>query len=369
MDTTSSIHVLMEVWSADLRMGATNDPLDLARYGKPFGLRTTFCGATSPEFARRAQESGATSCRYSSVPFSRRSFPHYTLKVAQALVRLKQVQPDVVHVNYVGWGPSLARAASLLRIPVVARPGPYNARNPWNRWVDAYAAIAPAHAAGLLESPLSDKVRIVGPFVSVERLEVSYVDQPLPDRIHPTNCRFLFLGQLVQRKGLDTLVRAFARLEAREAELLLVGGDWGLGGYPQEIKDLVRDLGVSDRVVTLGYRPDVGGLLRSADVFVLPSLSEGVPRSVLEAMLLGVPVVASRVGGIPSVLTHGETGLLVKPADPGELSQAMSLLASSRTLRARMSEAGRRWAEHHISPSETARNYVDLYRRLQSRRL
>ena len=89
-------------------------------------------------------------------------------------------------------------------------------------------------------------------------------------------------------------------------------------------------LGIGDRVRLVGERRDVPELLAGADVFVLSSASEGMPVSVLEAMAAGLPVVASRVGGVPELVVDGETGLLVEPGDPDELAAALGRLLADR---------------------------------------
>jgi glycogen synthase len=104
--------------------------------------------------------------------------------------------------------------------------------------------------------------------------------------------------------------------------------------------------------------------LRTADIFVLPSLSEARPRSVIEAMSLGIPVVASDVGGLPSLVVHGQTGLLVPPSDVARLAEALERLIQSAALRARLGEGGRQRAATECCPDRTAADYVAVYRRL-----
>src|SRR5262249_23766915 len=154
----------------------------------------------------------------------------------------------VVHLNYPGYAPSLALAARLCGIPVVCRAGgDFNPRNRANHWVRAYVANCGPHAGALLNSPLADKVYVVGDLFRTERLtEPPHTIRPLPLR-QQGRPRFLFLGQLVERKGITVLVEAFSRMRA-DADLLLVGGNWEEPGYPRTVRDQLERLSLVGRV-------------------------------------------------------------------------------------------------------------------------
>jgi glycosyltransferase involved in cell wall biosynthesis len=113
----------------------------------------------------------------------------------------------------------------------------------------------------------------------------------------------------------------------------------------------------------LGERRDIPELLGAADVFVLPSRSEGLPVSVLEAMVAGLPVVASRVGGVPELVAEGETGLLVAPGNSDELAAALKRVLADRELRRRLGTAGRARVEQQFDLDSFRRAHVDLYYR------
>ena len=125
---------------------------------------------------------------------------------------------------------------------------------------------------------------------------------------------------------------------------------------------------LSGRVRLAGERHDVPQLLAAADVFVLASASEGLPVSVLEAMAAGLPVVASRVGGVPEQVSDGETGLLVEPGDPNELAAALHRLTVDPSLRRRLGVAGRARAERAFDLDAFRRAHVALYSRELARR-
>lgn len=138
-------------------------------------------------------------------------------------------------------------------------------------------------------------------------------------------------------KGLEYLVEAAAQVAAvrPDVQWLVVGG----GSQMQELHGLADVLGVAQRMIFEGIREDVPEVLQAMDIFVLPSLSEGFPLAAMEAMASGLPVVCSRVGGLPELVSHEETGLLVPPGDATALAEGVLRLVADGTLRQRL--AGR----------------------------
>ena len=172
------------------------------------------------------------------------------------------------------------------------------------------------------------------------------------------------VGRLKAPKDYLTLVRSLALLRPGSADALIVGE----GPDRSELEAEIRQLGIGERVHLLGERRDVPELLADADVFVLSSASEGMPVSVLEAMAAGLPVVGSRVGGVPELVVDGETGLLVEPGDPDELAAAIGRLLADRELRRRLGDAGRERAQRHFGLDSFRRAHVELYSRELARR-
>jgi glycosyltransferase involved in cell wall biosynthesis len=361
---TSRLRVLLEVNSGDLKIGATNDALDLAALLQPLGVEMRICGTRAPAFHAEATRRRIRARGWRSRMWSRRGALSYAVDVAKWRALLSSWRPDVVHLNYAGYGPSLACAARSARIPVVARAGgAFHPANPANEWVAAYIANCAAHGESYADTPLADRVVITGDLFRRERLQLTRtLERPLPPRIDGVP-RVLFLGQLVPRKGIDVLVRAVAQMR-RRAQLLLVGGDWSAPGYPAQLRELITSTGIAHRVVCESHRQDVGALLDDADVLVLPSRSEARPRTVIEAMLEGLPVVASAVGGVPELVVHGETGLLFESGDVTALAAALDDLIASPATRAAMGAAGRARAAEICDPDRTARAYLRLYERL-----
>ena len=169
------------------------------------------------------------------------------------------------------------------------------------------------------------------------------------------------VGNLYAVKDHATLLRALARLP--DARVAIAGR----GEQEASLRRLAAELGLCERVHLLGLRDDVETVLAAADLFVQPSRSEGLPLAVLEAMASGLPVVATRVGGIPEAVADGETGLLVPPGDPAALATALARVLDAEDRGAAMGRAGRERAAE-FSVARMADRYQQIYARLLRRR-
>jgi len=168
------------------------------------------------------------------------------------------------------------------------------------------------------------------------------------------------VARLQPEKGVANFLKAAARVsENFPRTRFLVVGDGPLRG---ELLDLAEHLGVSERVRFLGYRSDSRALMELMDLLVVPSLTEGSPLIVLEAMAAGVPVVASAVGGIPDQVRHGREGMLVPPDDPDALVEALGALLRDPAYARRLGEAGRRRTENEFSHETMVRRIEGVYR-------
>jgi glycosyltransferase involved in cell wall biosynthesis len=152
------------------------------------------------------------------------------------------------------------------------------------------------------------------------------------------------VGALAARKGHHVLVEATPKLLERfpDALIAIVGGS---GNNAAAIGELIRSLGLESQVACLGERMDIPEVLSSSDLFVLPSLIEGMPLALLEAMAAGTPVVATRVGGVPSLIADGVTGRLVPPAHSGALGRAMIDTLNAPALSRKLAAAARAQVE------------------------
>ncbi len=141
----------------------------------------------------------------------------------------------------------------------------------------------------------------------------------------------------------------------------------GDGVLREELEKRVQALALFAHFYFLGFRKDVGDLLKTADIFVLPSLSEGLPNVLLEAMASSKPVVATNVGGIPEIIVHGKTGYLVPPKNPRLLGKAIRKLLENPDDRKKIGEAGRNIVTHKFSLDRMVRNFDQLYASLLDR--
>jgi glycosyltransferase involved in cell wall biosynthesis len=155
-----------------------------------------------------------------------------------------------------------------------------------------------------------------------------------------------------EQKGYPYLLRAAAQL--RDDGISIRFAIVGQGQLQHEVERLRRELHLDDRVQLLGYRVDAVRVIAAADVFALASLYEGLPVSVMEAQALGVPVVATAVGGLREAITDGENGLLVPPGDPAVLARALRSTLDPE-LRAHLAEGARRRGDDFSSRHAVAR--------------
>ncbi len=167
------------------------------------------------------------------------------------------------------------------------------------------------------------------------------------------------VSRLVPIKGLQHLIAAMPEILRRFPDAhLAIAGD---GEERAALEAQAAALGVAPRVRFLGFRRDPGAVIACLDVFVLPSLNEGLGKVLVEAMGLGVPVVATRVGGVPDVVEDGRQGLLVPPADPAALAKGVAAILEDRPRAAAMGEAGMARARL-FSAEVTLQRYAALYR-------
>lgn len=180
-------------------------------------------------------------------------------------------------------------------------------------------------------------------------------------RVPPEVPLVITVCRLFPGKGPSELIRAFARLGI-DSRLAVVGRDVTPGGtYAAELMALADELGVADRVIFTGQRPDVPALMAAADVFAMPSLGEPFGLVYLEAMAMQLPVVALADGGALEVIDHGGSGLLSAPFDVDALAENLAELLENPQQRAEMGEYGRRRVEERFTSARVARDVADVY--------
>jgi glycosyltransferase involved in cell wall biosynthesis len=166
----------------------------------------------------------------------------------------------------------------------------------------------------------------------------------------------IVVSRLVRHKGHPELLAAMRDVDA---ELWVVGNRLD-SDHGEDLEPYFANCGLGPRLRRLGYREDVPALLAAADIFTLPSFFEGLPMSVIEAMLTGLPVVASNIRGPREQVEDGRTGLLVPPRDAPALAAALARLAGDAALRARMGAAGRDAALARYDEARVVARTLDL---------
>ena len=171
----------------------------------------------------------------------------------------------------------------------------------------------------------------------------------------------LTVARLDEQKGHQYLLEA--AVQVPEAQFVLAGD----GPLRSALEAQARSLGLEGRVKFLGYCTDVPEWLAECDVFVLPSLYEGLPLSILEAMAAGRPIIATQIGGTDEAVLDGETGLLVPPADPTALAAAIRSILGDRVFAQRLASAGRRRVEQEFSTAAMLQQVTQVYTELLAR--
>lgn len=170
------------------------------------------------------------------------------------------------------------------------------------------------------------------------------------------------VGRLVAVKNYDLLLQALALIPPDLKWRYLCVGDGPERGVLQELSARLQ---LGDRITFLGHREDVDSILRGADVFVLPSISEGMSNTLLEAMAAGVAAIASDVGGNSEIISDGSTGLLFPSGDTRKLASVLTSLVGDRAFRQSLARAGRLHVESEFDISSMIQRYASAYRRLR----
>lgn len=179
------------------------------------------------------------------------------------------------------------------------------------------------------------------------------IPEAVPKRINSNPITIVFLAKINQRKGVYDLLKALAQLPPEKASIkLIIAGS----GELQQAVDLAKALNVESLVEFPGWIDQMqrDKLLAQADIFVLPSYNEGLPMALLEAMSWGLPVITTSVGGIPDLVTHNQTGLLLQPGDIPQLSELLELTIKDERLRLRLGNA----AAKRVAPLNLS-NYIE----------
>ena len=219
------------------------------------------------------------------------------------------------------------------------------------------AAVSDSVAQRLLDSGVAaKKIRTIANGIDVGPFERA---RPLPVFEFDGNKVVGMVARLDLQKGFEYLLRATRELCAAFPALKVV--IVGEGPDRQAIESMVQRFGLQSNVILAGQHSHMPEIYAAMDVFVLPSLNEGLPMTILEAMAASRPVVATRVGAIPKVIKDGETGLLVDPGDADGLRNALARLLRDSDLGRRLGSAGHDWVSRNYTSEAMALKYRQMY--------
>jgi glycosyltransferase involved in cell wall biosynthesis len=317
--------------------------------------------------------------RAETVPMARSLSPRAQWRAFRALVKLLRAEkPDMVHGHMPISGFLARLAACVAGVPRVAytchgflfnQPGPLPRRAVAFviEWIagfltDIYLTVSTEEAADARRFFISRHATPVGNGRSPHRF---HPDQAARARIRAElgvpedRVAVAVVSRLVRHKGHPELLAAMR--DVPNAELWVIGNRL-TSDHGEDLEPYFENCGLGPRLRRLGYREDIPALLAAADIFALPSHFEGLPMSVIEAMLTGLPVVATDVRGPREQVVHGMTGLLVPPRSVAPLAAALARLTDDAGLRDRMGEAARLRALDLYDEERVINRTLDLLR-------
>ena len=305
--------------------------------------------------------------------------------LSRAMQVVRRFRPHVIHTHLRCadlWGPLLARSAGGARLLTTIHNSADHYFEPGEAIGRAEASIytwasklSPRPYAAISHAVAEDIARHLGKRRSVTVVHNAIDCRGLEDALIRDRRQmrteldiaqeatvFLCAARLEFQKGHANLLRAFAEVQKSYPQaLLLLAGE----GSQRETLEALRDeLKLGDTVRFLGERSDVPELLGAADIAVSASIYEGFGISLIEAMALGVPVIATRVGGVPEFIRDRQTGILTTPDNCAELAQDMLQLCRDAALRTTLAENGRKYVREHFDIARMIDQYEEIYRQL-----
>jgi glycosyltransferase involved in cell wall biosynthesis len=291
---------------------------------------------------------------------------------------LRRVRPQIVHTFMLPaslYGRSAAVAA---RVPVIigTEVNIYDRKQRHHIFVERLLAARSACVVASAESVKrayvqqlgipADGVRVIYNAVNWDRLRATATPRDVRAQLGIPDDRLVagVVATLQDKKGHRVLLDAVARTPGLEYVWLMLVGD---GPERPALERHATALGIRDRVTFCGTRRDLGNVLPAMDIFALPSLWEGLPLALLLALGSGRPVVATRIAGIPEVVTDGETGLLVEPGDVDAMGAALARLVRDPALRERLGSTARAIARERFGADAYLRQVTGIYEEFLAR--
>jgi glycosyltransferase involved in cell wall biosynthesis len=332
-------------------------------------------------FIEKIKRSGV---QIKSVDMRKRFNPGVILQLADLMKNEKIV---IVHSQGARADFFARMAAKLARAPIVVSTVPmpvegfdvnplrkliYMAFNRFSeRFVDRFMVVSDALEKMMIEKHGIEPQRVVKIYNGIEKDEYCIPDKEIACRRSRFRKEFglgddvpvvAAIGRLVWQKGFEYFIEAMPGVLKRfkKARFLIVGE----GQMEDDLKEKSRRLMLEDRIIFTGFRKDIRDVLASLDVFVMPSLLEGLPVVLLEAMAMMKPIVATKIEGIIEALENGVTGLLVSPKDPQILSEAIVDLLIHKDNARQMGLAARKVAEDRFGVDIMVRKVEGVYEEL-----
>lgn len=353
----------------------TTVPATLSAFLLPFARHYRACGWRVDAMTRNETIDAETRTAFDHIwtlPWSRQPFSPVNLIGTPRRIRriVEGEQYDIVHVHtavaafVTRYALRTVRRRTGVRVIYTAHGFNFDRGMPWHKnlafltlekcasaWMDYQVVINRTDEQAALRYRLAPPERVwympgIGVDLtrycpdSVAETEVAALRQRLG--IAPNKALFLMIAEFIPRKRHTDALRAFAQLGRQDAHLALAGD----GPLLDPMRRLANDLGIAERTHFLGYRRDIPVLLRAATALVLPSQQEGLPRSILEALALGVPVIGSDIRGVRDLLADG-AGLLVPVGDVAGLARAMRRLIDDETAVRAMAQRGLEQAKRY----------------------
>jgi len=231
--------------------------------------------------------------------------------------------------------------------------------------VDHYVAVSESVQKHIIDKSRisNEKISVIYNGVNIKSQDNAYGQNvKVPLTIQNEDRILMTVGRLHEQKGHCYLIQAISKVRKEFPKVkLLVTGE---GEEENNLKKLVKSLDLTNEVIFAGLSSDIEEILPMAELFILPSLWEGLPNALLEAMAAGKPVVATKVGGIPEIVVHGETGILIPPRDHDALAIAIIDLLQNRLKAKDMGEAARIRAGKRFSFYKMIEKTENLYQEL-----
>lgn len=298
------------------------------------------------------------------IPLRRRGQISCILRMARLF---RQIQPDIVQAHLFHTNLYTVLAAWLAGVPVIitTEHGKNLWKKPWHRWIERWI-VSPLLTRRVAVSEDIRAIRVRGTEVPEEKILVIPPCVTIPDTAstyrETDTIKVGTIGRMVEAKDYPTLIRAFACAiqSGVKAELIFLGD----GPLRTSLEELSRKLQLSAVTHFPGFQANVAERLKDFDLVVFSSIREGIPVAMLEAMAAGVPVVATRVGGIPEVITDGVDGLLVEKGNPESLAKAIAHAAADPVLRKTLGRQGRQRVASSYSQQAVCQRYENLFNEL-----